>query len=203
MIKPIFSIQEVLMRPSKRIELWKQQLAECQKAEDEDLVIISDVENVEEECPIATNLKEFLDWLNIQTVNRTIEYIFQHCTATRQDATVSAILNNWKRQGWINPGYHVILPTEGYTVLADLNSVSNGARGYNSKSIHISYIGGIDQNGKAFNNMTESQKKLMIAITKALKEKFPNAKVMLHNEVSNKACPSFNRTYWEKIYALS
>ena len=67
-----------------------------------------------------------------------------HCTATRDDATVEAIQGYWRAViGWRNPGYHFLIDKTG-TVhrLAPLEKVTNGVRGYNHSSIHISYIGG-------------------------------------------------------------
>ena len=42
--------------------------------------------------------------------------------------------------------------------LLDENEVSNGVQGYNSTSINISYVGGIDGQGRAVDNRTQAQK---------------------------------------------
>ena len=42
--------------------------------------------------------------------------------------------------------------------LLDESQVSNGVQGYNSTSINISYVGGIDNKGRAIDNRTQAQK---------------------------------------------
>ena len=42
--------------------------------------------------------------------------------------------------------------------LLDESQVSNGVQGYNSTSINISYVGGIDSKGRAVDNRTQAQK---------------------------------------------
>ena len=42
--------------------------------------------------------------------------------------------------------------------LLDESQVSNGVQGYNSTSINIAYVGGIDNKGRAIDNRTQAQK---------------------------------------------
>ncbi|SFO04497.1 N-acetylmuramoyl-L-alanine amidase [Paenimyroides ummariense] len=127
---------------------------------------------------------------------RTIKYIAVHCTATKQNATVEAIRNYWKRNlGWKQPGYHIIVKPNGdHERLALDETVCNGVKGYNRESIHVSYIGGIDDNGKALDNRTEAQKRTLLQIICGLKAKYPNAIIQGHRDFPNvaKDCPSFN-----------
>ncbi|AZI53898.1 N-acetylmuramoyl-L-alanine amidase [Epilithonimonas vandammei] len=127
---------------------------------------------------------------------RNIEYIAVHCTATPQTATVSSIQNYWKNSlKWKMPGYHFIVKPDGEIVqLLDIANVSNGVGGWNSKLINISYIGGVDKNGKPTDNRTEAQKKAILSKLKELKKQFPNAKIQGHRDFPNvkKACPSFD-----------
>jgi N-acetylmuramoyl-L-alanine amidase len=126
-------------------------------------------------------------------VTRRITHLFVHCTATQPTATVSAILNYWRTKlEWKNPGYHILLSTDGFFQLANFDVVCNGVKGYNANSLHISYIGGIDKTGKPKDTRTESQTQLITAFIDEVKKKYPNIKVLGHNEVSNKACPSFS-----------
>ena len=75
---------------------------------------------------------------------RPINRIVVHCTATSQSATVDGILNYWKNTlGWKNPGYHYIIGINGErNIISNLRLPTNGVRGYNWDSVHISYIGG-------------------------------------------------------------
>lgn len=135
---------------------------------------------------------------------RTINTIFLHCTATQQTATIPSIKNYWKNTlKWKNVGYHyIILPDGSYEQLAPLESVTNGVAGYNAHAVHISYIGGIDKNGKAMDNRTPQQIETQIKLLKELKKKFPKAVFRGHNEVSNKACPSYNVQTWLKTIKI-
>lgn len=127
---------------------------------------------------------------------RNIKYIAVHCTATAQTATVSAIQNYWKKNlGWKMPGYHFIIKPDGEAVnLLSIDQVSNGVKGFNSVSINISYIGGIDDKGKAIDNRTPEQKATLLRLLKEFKAKFPNAIIQGHRDFPNvaKDCPSFN-----------
>jgi N-acetylmuramoyl-L-alanine amidase len=123
-----------------------------------------------------------------------------HCTATAQSAKVESIVNYWRNNlKWKNPGYHFIIEADG-TVhnLQSIEKPSNGVRGHNSKSIHVSYIGGIDGDGKGLDNRTPEQKESQIWILKKLKSKFPSAKILGHRDFPGvkKECPSFDVKSW-------
>ncbi|MBI3502298.1 MAG: N-acetylmuramoyl-L-alanine amidase [Bacteroidetes bacterium] len=136
---------------------------------------------------------------------RTINYIVVHCTATQPTATLEAIKKFWKEQrGWGDtPGYHYIIQRDGEIVqLLDESKISYGAYGHNQECIHISYIGGIDKDGKPFDNRTSAQKNSMFDKIVELTEKYPKAKVLGHRDFPNvaKACPSFDVREWLKNY---
>ena len=132
---------------------------------------------------------------------RNIKYIVIHCTATQQDATIESIKNYWKNNlGWKNPGYHIIVKPDGSAVeLLSIDKVSNGVKGFNSVSINISYIGGVDAKNKPLDNRTDAQKQTLLTLVKRYKEMYPNAIIQGHRDFPNvkKACPSF---YAKKEY---
>lgn len=125
---------------------------------------------------------------------RDIQYIVVHCTATQPDTKVDTILKNWKAIGWKNPGYHHLIDATG--VVHDLlpeDKVSNGVKGYNAISVHVCYIGGIDPKGKPKDTRTEAQKASLLSVIKAMRQRYPSAKIQGHRDFGvNKACPSFN-----------
>ena len=127
---------------------------------------------------------------------RNIKYIVIHATATPQDAKISSIVNYWKNVlNWKNPGYHYIIDRFGNVVnLLPIELVSNGVQGYNSQTINISYVGGIDKSGKPKDTRTEAQKQSILKLLKELRVKFPKAKIQGHRDFPNvkKACPSFD-----------
>lgn len=133
---------------------------------------------------------------------RTIKYIVLHCTATPQNTTIESIKKYWKNNlGWKNPGYHFMIKADGEIInTLPIEQISNGVAGYNTPSINISYLGGIDINGKPVDNRTEAQKASQIKLLKELKKKFPNAEIKGHRDFPNvkKACPSFDVKAWLK-----
>ena len=156
------------------------------------------VDNVLEAQPTSPKITEVINLIAEATITRNVNKLIYHCTATQQSATVEAILRYWKNNlGWKNPGYHIIIKPDGsWTQLQDFNRLSNGVAGINSTSIHVSYIGGIDKNGKALDNRTEEQKEVQEAIYWAFKDKMPELEFHGHYEFSSKACPSFKVDKW-------
>jgi len=122
---------------------------------------------------------------------RKIDYLVVHCTATSQDTEVHSIVKYWRDVlGWRNPGYHYIVDPSGFVFqLHPEDKVSNGVKGYNSNSIHISYIG-----GKTKDDRTEDQKAALYAMLEDLRSRYPNAQIQGHRDFPNvaKACPQFD-----------
>ena len=135
---------------------------------------------------------------------RAIDYIVIHCTATSATTKVGNILKYWKnRLGWKNPGYHFIIEADGFIhQLQPIDKPSNGVSGYNANSIHISYVGGIDQKGNAHDTRTPMQKNAMEGLIKALHGVYGKAKIQGHRDFPNvaKSCPSFEvKDYLKEI----
>lgn len=127
---------------------------------------------------------------------RKIKYIAVHCTATPQTTSIDSIKNYWKTNlGWKMPGYHFIIKPDGEAVkLLSVDEVSNGVKGFNSETINISYIGGVDKAGNPIDNRTEAQKETLLNLLKLFRMRFPKAIIQGHRDFPNvkKACPSFN-----------
>ncbi len=127
---------------------------------------------------------------------RKIKYIAVHCTATPQTTSIDSIKNYWKTNlGWKMPGYHFIIKPDGEVVkLLSVDEVSNGVKGFNSETINISYIGGVDAKNQPIDNRTPAQKATLLKLLKEFRAKFPNAIIQGHRDFPNvkKACPSFN-----------
>lgn len=127
---------------------------------------------------------------------RSINAIIIHCTATEQghEYTDKQVLSWFTARGWTAPGYHYLVHLDGtITNLYPIEEIANGAKGYNSHSIHIAYIGGL-RDGKPFDTRTvmqkESIKKLVIDLATKLDIGLYN--VRGHNELAKKACPCYN-----------
>jgi N-acetylmuramoyl-L-alanine amidase len=140
----------------------------------------------------------------VNSHTRNIRWIVVHCTATPQSAKVSSIQNYWKNSlKWKSPGYHKIIEPDGNIVqLASDNEVCNGVAGYNSESLHVSYIGGVDTKGKGLDNRTPAQQQALWMVVKEWKNKYPGAVVQGHRDFKgvSKECPSFDaRAWWETV----
>lgn len=132
---------------------------------------------------------------------REIKRIFVHCTAGPQTQTVAEIQKYWKTVNkWTSPGYHYIIKPDGEIVpLQPEDKPSNGVAGYNSTSINVCYIGGVDKQGRPVDNRTDAQKESLRTILKELKTRYPDAVIMGHREIWGaspknwkKMCPCFN-----------
>jgi N-acetylmuramoyl-L-alanine amidase len=126
---------------------------------------------------------------------RSIKYIVVHCTATPQTTTIASIQNYWKNNlKWKSSGYHIIITPDGkINRLAPDEAVCNGVAGYNSVSLHVSYIGGVN-GSKAVDNRTDAQKAALVEVITKWKELYPNSIIQGHRDFPkvSKACPSFN-----------
>lgn len=128
---------------------------------------------------------------------REINKIIIHCSATPEgrEHDVEDIRAWHKARGWKNVGYHYVIKLDG-TIQVGRNLRQQGAHayGHNADSIGICYIGGMTKGGKkAKDTRTKAQKQAMAQLVWKLNEEFGgNLEVIGHNEVSNKACPSFD-----------
>jgi N-acetylmuramoyl-L-alanine amidase len=137
---------------------------------------------------------------------RAIKYIVLHCTATQPTATIASIQKYWREElKWMSPGYHFLIRADGtYENLQPIEKPSNGVAGHNANSIHISYIGGIDKQGKPKDTRTPEQILTQIMLLRILREDFPNAEILGHRDFPGvqKACPSFDVKTWLKTIQL-
>jgi N-acetylmuramoyl-L-alanine amidase len=186
---PVSASDIVKFYKQKAKELYEASLKEAENKEDEDVIVLPQV--VEEPIHVCKIEKEFREYLENAPLGRDIKEAYVHCVASQPEATVSSILGYWKRLGWKNFGYHVLISTDFYTVLADFGVICNGVKGRNAVSIHISYVGGIDRNGKPKDTRTDFQKRMIEIFLEVMTKRIPGLKVIGHGEVSPKACPSF------------
>ena len=131
---------------------------------------------------------------------RKIERIFVHCTAGSQKQTVDDLRAEFKAKKWRNPGYHYVVHADGkVSQLLGEQFVSNGVKGYNSTSINVAYIGGIDSKGKAVDNRTAEQKASLVKLFKELKGRYPKAEIMGHRDISADTNGNGIVDPWERI----
>lgn len=127
---------------------------------------------------------------------RQITHLVVHCSGTQPDATVSAIIKYWREVlGWKNSGYHHIIDFNGNIIqLLPEHRIANGVKGHNANSVHICYIGGVDEDGKPKDTRSRSQKSALLSKLSQLRRAYPSAVIQGHRDFPGvvKACPSFD-----------
>lgn len=127
---------------------------------------------------------------------RKIEKIIIHCSASPEGRDIDAsTIKDWhvKERGWSDIGYHWVIKLDG-TIEAGRHEYISGAhaKGYNSKSIGVCYVGGLDSDMKPKDTRTEAQKEALHCLLLDLKARYPEAMIIGHRDVSSKDCPSFD-----------
>ncbi|MBR5478291.1 MAG: N-acetylmuramoyl-L-alanine amidase [Bacteroidaceae bacterium] len=145
-----------------------------------------------------------------------LKFLVLHCTATPEGREVSSDdIRAWHTnpvskggRGWSQVGYTDLIHLNGEVErLVDNNEdanvdpweITNGAKGYNSISRHVVYVGGVVADGKtAKDTRTKAQKAAMEAYVKEFHRRHPNVRIIGHREVAAKDCPSFDVQVWLK-----
>lgn len=143
-----------------------------------------------------------------------LKYLVIHCTATPEGREVTAAdIRRWHTsplsrggRGWRQVGYTDIIHLDGKVErLVDNNEdanvdpweVTNGAKGYNTVSRHIVYSGGMTRDmTKAKDTRTQAQRDAMRDYVIDFRRRFPGVRIVGHNELAAKECPSFNVQKW-------
>ena len=115
-----------------------------------------------------------------------IKYLVVHCSATRcnQDYTEAMLERNHKARGFCKVGYHFYIRRDGTkSQHRYLLEVGVHARPYNRCSIGICYEGGLDEEGKPCNTLTQAQYDRLTDLLTILHKMFPKAKVVGHRDL--------------------
>lgn len=148
-----------------------------------------------------------------------LKYLVIHCTATPEGREVSADeIRRWHTappsaggRGWKQVGYTDMVHLDGKVerlvrnnedMQVDAFEITNGAKGYNAIARHIVYVGGVDATGKAKDTRTEAQRNALAAYVRDFHARFPQVRIIGHNEIALKACPSFNVQPWLKALGI-
>ena len=129
---------------------------------------------------------------------RHINEIIVHCSATPEgkDFTVSDI-DRWHRErGFNGIGYHYVVDRDGsYYRGRHIERAGAHCLGHNARSIGICYVGGCAADGHTpKDTRTEAQKKTLLTLLRAMRERYPKARICGHRDFANKACPCFDAT---------
>lgn len=131
---------------------------------------------------------------------RNIKNIVVHCTATRRDVSKDRIAESFVKRGWKKPGYHFLIAENGCIYnLVGCEDVVNGVKGHNADSVHVAYIGGIDECGRPIDNRSQKQKDSMIVLLKRLSHIFPGSKIIGHRDLSPDSNGNGVIDPWERL----
>lgn len=133
------------------------------------------------------------------------EAIFVHCSATKPSMDVGVReISQWHReQGWLAIGYHFVIRRDGTIEEGrPVDVVGSHVKDWNSKSVGVCLVGGIDDKGKFEANFTPAQMQSLKEKLADLKDMYPDAEIKAHHDIAPKACPSFNLSRWLKTGEL-
>ena len=120
-------------------------------------------------------------------VNRKINLIVVHCSATRvdRDYTPDQLERDHRARGFNSAGYHFYIRKNGYVhPLRPLEMIGAHVLGYNRDSVGICYEGGIGTGRKPADTRTAEQKASLLRVLKELRGIFPNAEILGHRDLS-------------------
>lgn len=202
--KPSAAMWRLLAKGKKNnVFAINQNESKTENFDDDDIVIVDD--KLEEKLPTCASILELYvlfentNWELVKSSKQGCPYSFSHCTATQPEVAFTTLQNNWRRQGWVNDGYNVCVAANGdWILMVPFDRISNGVKGFNSKSIHKSYVGGVDKSGKAKDTRTPEQILFDKHWHYLISVYCPWMEEKGHNEVAAKACPSYKLKDWLK-----
>lgn len=136
------------------------------------------------------------------------DMIVIHCSATPASRNIGAAeINMWhKDKGWSGCGYHIVIRRDGFAEshvdgypARPIKDIGAHAEGFNSHSIGICLVGGVNAGGAPEANFTDAQYNTLQALIESFKAIYPSiSKVVGHRDLPgvHKACPSFDVAEW-------
>ena len=150
---------------------------------------------------------------------KKLEYLIIHCTATQEGKELTAddirrmhCSPPPKGRGWKQVGYsdmvHLngmvtnLVPYDGDNIVQP-REITNGALGLNGVSRHVVYVGGVEKDGKTPKDTRTDQQ--LISLRNYVFQTVaahPGIKILGHNQVEAKACPSFDVPIWLRTIGI-
>lgn len=142
--------------------------------------------------------------------SEAIKYLVVHCSATKPNQFIGAHeIDLWhKDRGWSGIGYHYVIRRDVNNVGSylergrPLNIIGAHVLGYNTSSIGICMVGGLDDIGNPDANYNQYQYDNLFWTLKYLSALFPNTQIIGHRDFPEvaKACPCFDvKSWWKSI----
>jgi len=142
-------------------------------------------------------------------MRRRTDYIVIHCSATKSNSDIGADeIDTWhKARGWSGIGYHAVIRRSGQIEFGrPFDETGAHVKGYNTRSVGVCMVGGVDASGSPEDNFTRKQYASLNVIVDVLRAAYPGASVVGHRDLSPdadgdgvieehewlKACPCFS-----------
>lgn len=142
-----------------------------------------------------------------------------HVTATPagRDIGVKEVRAMHKAKGWSDIGYNELIRIDGTLETGrGVDAIGAHVAGFNSTAYGISLVGGLDSTGKPANTATHAQMVTLERRLREMAERYPNAGVCGHRDLSPdrdgdgviepsehiKACPCFDAIPWAASVGL-
>lgn len=153
-------------------------------------------------------------------MGKELKYLVIHCTATPEGRPVTSDeIRAWHTnpvskggRGWKQVGYTDMFHLDGRVerlvknnedATVDEWEITNGAVGYNAISRHIVYVGGCDKQMKPKDTRTTGQIMALKQYVLDFHRKHPSVKIVGHNQLAAKACPSFDVPAWLRSIGIT
>lgn len=144
---------------------------------------------------------------------KAVRYLVVHCAATppSRDIGVREIRAMHKQRGFADVGYHYVIRRDGRVEKGRADNVVGAhVSGFNSISLGICLVGGVDAKGKPEENFTPLQYQALEGLLITLGRSHPSAQILGHRDLSPdangdgkitpnewlKACPCFDVRAW-------
>lgn len=128
------------------------------------------------------------------------DLIVIHCADTYPDMDIGVKeIDRWhRRRGFLMVGYHYVIRRDGMVEVGREPNVPGAhALKYNNRSVGICLVGGKSrEHDGPEDNFTDPQWDALEVLLGQVRSFFPNTNIVGHNEISAKACPSFNVQTW-------
>jgi len=148
---------------------------------------------------------------------QTTGFIAIHCSDTKPNMDIGAKeIRQWhvapppKGRGWADIGYNFIIRRDGTIEPGrdldhdgdNFEEIGAHVEGFNSRSVGICMVGGMDYVGKPDNNFTPEQFKSLATLVRQTLHIYPGAVVQGHRDFPGvkKACPCFDvKAWWKSV----
>jgi N-acetylmuramoyl-L-alanine amidase len=120
-----------------------------------------------------------------------IKFVIVHCskTSVREGDGLVVVERKCRKRGALSCGYHFVISRDGIVQKGrGLDEAGNHTLGFNDRSLGICIVG---MPGRA----TQKQKDALKTLLSILREQYPEAKAVTHEEVqtnTGRGCPGFS-----------